>query len=659
MFNTDTLAQLSALKQEIRTSKNLNLGLVRGTSGRFGFVALEDGRDVYLNAENMDRVFPGDKVEVAVKENEREQLEGQLEKLIQSPLKQITGQYTIKGKGHFVVYNSGLFTRWIFVPPKDRAKSKEGDYVIARITQHPYQNGKAQAKITQNLGSEVNINLIRAACIAQHQLFENWPKDIIDEVKSLPKEATDIAAESRQDLTHLPFITIDAASTCDMDDALAIETNDEYWTLYVAIANPGAEITPKHSIDRIAQKRAHTIYFPGKPLPMLHEDLANKRYSLVQGEERAVLVCKIEVEKASGNTNHFEFIPAKIESKAKMSYLQASRLLAGETLEETDFLLSEAELTQQLIELKAFSEAHLAHRKTHHLVLESRPDYALRLNKQGKLESIEKLERTTAHQIVEESMLATNICAGHFLAKNNTGLFSTHEGFKEERREDIEKLFSESLGEIDQNATADLSQYVGYIRSLQEKPELGRLLTKQQRFQQGSQLSTEAKPHFGLGVEHYATVTSPIRRYQDLHNQRLIHRLLNQQKAETLNEATTEKLREVVSKNRDAIRLVQQWLISDYLSDRIGEEFTAHIALLTNQGVGIRLADSNIEGFIAGIRENKKNPEQAYDKISFNNQRMELTWNETELELDQEVKVKLTGIDSTTKKLAFAWVEKI
>ncbi|MBX2807299.1 MAG: exoribonuclease II, partial [Cellvibrionaceae bacterium] len=117
MFSSDTLSQLTALKQEIRARKDIAQGVVRGTAGRYGFVRLDDNRDVYLNPEQMAKVLPGDKVEVDVTTNDKEQLEGTLEKLIHSPLKHIAGRYCIKGKGHFVVYENQLYTRWIFVPP--------------------------------------------------------------------------------------------------------------------------------------------------------------------------------------------------------------------------------------------------------------------------------------------------------------------------------------------------------------------------------------------------------------------------------------------------------------------------------------------------------------------------------------------------------------
>ena len=656
MLTSNTLAQLSELKKEIRSSKNLAEGTVRGTTGRYGFVTTDDGRDVYLGSDMMDRVLPGDRVEISVKENDRQQLEGKLEKLLQSPLKRIGGQYRIKGKGHFVAYQDNGYSRWIFVPPKERAKSQDGDYVTAKIIQHPFENGKPQAKVTKKLGCESNATTIRQLAITQHQLFDSWPKEVIDEVKALENINTKNSADNeRADLSQHHFITIDAASTLDMDDALAIEVTAEGWNLWVAIADPGSEISEKSALYKTALQRAHTLYFPSKPLPMLPETLSTERYSLVANKKRAVLVCQLTIDK-NGETTAFEWQPAIIESKAKLSYQQASELISNGTSSSLNDELDSNQLSAILKQLYDCAQKQFAFRKTKQLVLESRPDFSMRLNKKGKLESIERIERSIAHQIVEEAMIATNQCAGKLLAKHNTGIFSTHSGFKEERREDIEGLLKEKLNDIENLQTNTLSGYLHIIKTLQSNEDFSLLLSKQQRFQSGSELSAEARPHFGLGTEAYATVTSPIRRFQDLYNQHCIHRILQQKKCSVTKNYLIEKIKDKSETNRLAVRHMQLWLIADFMRDKIGQVFKGKIALLTNQGLGIRLLDNGIEGFIAAVKENKKEPEKPFDKISFNNQRLELTWNGQEFKLDQEVDVRLAGIDAKSNKLAFSWV---
>ncbi|MBX2809519.1 MAG: VacB/RNase II family 3'-5' exoribonuclease [Cellvibrionaceae bacterium] len=659
MLSSDTLSQLTALKQEIRASKDIAPGVVRGTAGRYGFVRLDDNRDVYLSPAQMEQVLPGDRVDVAVTQNQKEQLEGTLEALLESPIKQITGRYCIKGKGHFVIYENQLYTRWIFVPPKARAHAQDQQYVTATITQHPFKHaGKAQAKITHKLSDTPNANDIRHLSIAQHQLLDNFSKEVMAQTQTLQKTERHVAA--RRDLRALDFITIDAASTRDMDDAITVTPTAEGWQLWVAIADPSAEIAANSPLDRTAARRMQSLYFPGKVLPMLPEALSTDRYSLLAKETRLALACKLTISR-EGAISDYEFIPALIQSAAKLSYQQASELIAQGSCEDhdEDNLLNHQ--ATQLQELHHCTQALHQHRQRAQLVLSSRPDFYLKLNPQGKVESVEKAERTQAHIIVEEAMIATNQSAGDFLARHHTGLFSVHPGYKEERRTDIEQLLKEALGETHVGDTRVLNTYIDIIKQLQNDQRHQALLYKQQRFHDNSQLSLTPAPHFGLGTQHYATITSPIRRYQDLYNQRLIHQVLQDSKdtSVALQAENIRTMQATLSNNRQAVRYMHQWLIADYMADKVGQTFSAYIALLTTQGVGIRLVDTGIEGFVARRKADKKNPDAAQDKISFNHQRLELRWNTTELALEQTVEVTLSAIDPTTKKLAFRWAVEI
>ncbi len=665
MLSGDILSQLSTLKKEIKESRDTAQGTVRGTSGRYGFVALDDGRDAFLKPDVMDHVFHGDRVEVLVTTKETEnktQYEAKLEKLLYSPMKQLAGRYCIRGKGHFVIVEQQQHTRWIFVPPKARANTKDGNYVTAKITQHPFETGKSQARIMSDIGLDVNVDNARKFALALHQQFENFPKDILEEAQALQSvaietEKADSKNANRVDLTHIDFVTIDSAGTRDMDDALAIEQKDNGWTLLVAIANPGSEIRANSSLDNIAFKRAQTLYLPGKPVPMLPETLSTERYSLVADKDRLALVIKLEVDN-TGKTQHCEFISALVRSKAKLSYQQVSALLSDQPFTAQPHLTDVAPFKAQLMQLQACTNALHEFRINNQLITHNRDDFALVLNNSGKLTSIEKIERTLAHRIVEESMIATNQRAGEFLASHDIGLFTSQTGFKNERQEDINKLLIEALGETSIGDMNNLDDYVAMIKRLQKDDKYQTLFAKQQRFQQASELSLQPTAHFTLGANYYATITSPIRRYQDLYNQRAIHQILSGTQVSRLRSKQLEHLKEAIGFSRGASRLVEQWLIADYMQNKIGDVFSGYIALLTNQGVGVRLHNTGIEGFIAARKEDKSNPEIPFDKVSFNNQRMELSWNGNPLSLDQNVDVKLVAVDMEKKKLSFEWINE-
>lgn len=657
MFSNDQISQLSQLKQNIRSSRDLAEGSVRATSGRFGFVTLDDGREAFLDPDQMDRVFPGDRVEVEVTKNKKDQLEAKLEKLVSSNITFLSGRYRVRGKGHFIATDDVHFSRWIFIPPKQRAQCKEGSYATARITQHPFKDGRAQAAITTNIGNEDTAHIERLYSLGKFQLHETFQKDTIKAADALCQQSitniTDGEGE-QQDWRQRTFITIDSAATRDMDDALAIEKTANGWQLSVAIAAPGMDISPNSPLDKAAKKRGQTAYFADKPLTMLPENLSLERYSLQCNQDRASLVFQCDIAN-DGQVSNPQFVPALIQSHGKFSYAQVAALLEGRDFTTPDSLSDTTPYKDQLVELQACTQQLHAYRKQHFIVNQNHNDVALYLNDSGKLERIEKIERNCAHNIVEEAMLLTNRCAGDFLAQHNAGLFVNHRGYRNERREDIEALLSEKTNtKIEKTET--LESYIKTIQLLQSDTELQPLLAIQQRFLEASHLSVESQPHFGLGFSHYATITSPIRRYQDLYNQRTILHILAGKKVSPLPEKELEKLKAAIQNNRDATQFMERWLICDYMKEKTGKTFTAVISLLTNQGVGVRLSDTAIEGFVPVVKANKKDKSQLGDKISFNNQRMELEWNDTPIALEQEVTVTLKNIDHEKKRIEFTLV---
>lgn len=658
MLSSDLLSQLSELKKDIRSNRDLAVGIVRGTSGKFGFVSLEDGREAFLNPEQMERVLPGDKVEVEVSQNDKEQYEAKLEKFISSPVSYLCGRYQIRGKGHFIATDGHNFSRWIFIPPKFRKNCADGDYVSAKLSQHPFKEGRAQAKITERIGNQDTAHIERLYTLKKFQLEPQHDDSTKEAAANLcgqdPDFTQDQQGNTRQDLRDLAFVTIDSAGTKDMDDALAIKINEEGWELYVAIADPGGEIKPDSKIDQAAGQRCQTSYFPDAPLPMLLESLSQERYSLKPDTDRLALVFHCNINK-EGDVTSSQFIPAVVRSHAKLSYQHVAALLDNKPYKTTALLSDPADHKVTLEALQQCTNTLNQQRQQNHIVISNRPDFAFYLNEKGKLQSIEKIERTCAHTIIEEAMLLTNRYAGDFLAEHQAGLFVHHQGFREERRKDIEALLSEKT-DTEISATNHLDNYIQTIKTLQSKDEYANLLLVQQHFLEPSHLSSAPQPHFGLGFKHYATVTSPIRRYQDMYNQRAIHNILAKTSAESTTPDQLDSFQVAIKASRNASQFMGQWLVCDFMKDKIGQTFSATVSLLTNQGIGVRLDDTGIEGFVPAKKADRKNPDKAFDKISFNNQRMELSWNGNDILLSQTVEVKLARIDHDRKKLEFTFV---
>ena len=645
MLNADALKQLNQLKTDIRSSKEFAEGRVRGSNGKFGFVVLDDGREAFLPPPEMERVFPGDRVRVSLNEDEKEKgkLSAELDSLIESELKYLVGQYVQRGQGHFIQPSQNGFSRWIFLPPRARGKAQPGEFIACSVNRHPFKDGKAQARVESVIGKPDMPGIEHAFVVAQHRLSEQFSDAALKQAEEIKGKLDSVTAE-RKDLSEYGFATIDAASTRDMDDALAVTTRDGGWTLHIAIADPSSLIEADSPLDKEAFKRAHSQYLPGETLPMLPRDLCEHLFSLVEGELRPVLAAHIDIDQ-DGSIGPAKYEFGAIRSQAKLSYEQVSKFIDG------DDSAVPAEQMESLRNLAALSAARAEYRAGHSLLMEDRPDYAIYLNDKRKIERIEKQERNVAQRMVEEAMLATNIAMGHQLAELQQGCFSVHLGFRDERMGEVKSLLKEFLPE---HAEKDLHQrenYLALVKYLEthDEPQMRNILAVLKRMLRPGQLSNTAGAHLGLGLDAYATVTSPIRKYNDLHNHRVLRAAVTKQQCKALGDAQIEAMQDSLIRGRQANRALEQWLYTQFMQDKVGQEFSGKVTLVNGAGLGVRLDDNGIDGFVRLNGNKKKLPK-------FDGKHLILTHDEQTYQLEQPVTVKVASVDVDKRRIALELV---
>ena len=658
MLDSSALSQLSELKANIRADKDIQPGTVRGSQGRFGFVNLDDGREAFLPPDSMARVLPGDRVEVALTENEKNKgkWNAELEKLLESKLTTVFGRYLIRGKGHFVATDMPQFNRWLFIPPKARGKAQEGDFLECHITRHPFSDGKAQVSITEILGKETDPGIEHKITVRKHQLPDQWRDAEQAQTKTIEDATLDLSHLT--DLTALPLVTIDAETTQDMDDAVHAEANEQGWLLTVAIADPSSAIAAASPLDKAAWERANTAYLPGRAITMLPESLSHHRFSLVAGATRSALVCQLQVT-PEGEISRYQFSEAAIRSHHKLSYDAVATFLEND---DTKAVPDDAHTNLQALD--ACAQALNQYRAKHMLLMEEREDFELQLDENGRIANIVCQPRNRAQQLVEESMLATNRSAGDFFAnqaKNPQqcdGIFSAHAGLREERLAGIKDIIAKELPEL---VDLDLQSREGYqqlVQTLQnsDQPDQRNFLQALRLMLQAGQLTHSAKPHVGLGMTYYATVTSPIRRYNDLHNHRAIKALLAGEHLAPFSDESLAQLQERIGRTRASARDLEQWLICHYMEQQKLQEKLAgkpqalagKVARVTSNGLSIQLSDTGINGFACLDSKVYK----------FNAERMTLTRQSEEseahtLRLGQTVTVTLKGINFDKKQIDF------
>lgn len=642
MLNNDAINQLSQLKKDIQASKEYGNGTVVGSNGRFGFVRLDDGRDAFLSPDKMQRVIPGDIVYVSLKTNAKNKLEADLEKLLTPSLSRFIGRYRIKGSAHFVEPSGIQSGRWIFLPPKSRGKCKDGDYIIAKLLHHPFRDGKPSAKVVERVGRDDEAKFELKYVKAKYELNRPEDRALIAQTQDVEKQFSALTFDDRADLSSIPFVTIDAANTKDMDDAIAIETLERdgktISLLHVAIADPSSFILQGSALAKAGLNSGQTVYLPGGLVPMFPIQLSHHCFSLEPLQKRPALVCHIEFDD-SGDILSAKFEFAYIESKHKLSYEDVANFI------ENDQNCVPEDVQPMLTQLYALSSIRRQYRTQHFLVVQDQIDYDYQFDEQGHIESIQARPRNAAHQIVEEAMLATNFSGAQLLAENKTGLFVDHPGFRADRLGEVKALLKEEG--IEHGDLNTLDEHVKLFRLLESKNEVPNLSFALRRMMVNSELSTTSAPHIGMGMPVYSTITSPIRRFADLYNHWCLQKVLNQKPLNTLSEKDLQSLSEKIQSGKQADRELYQWLLIQYTKKQIGQQSTGTIRIVTQHGFGVKIDNSGIEGFVLFAKDKEKK----YDA-----KRMTLQVDDELYHLGKSVEIKIKSVDKTKRRIAFELV---
>jgi exoribonuclease-2 len=653
MLNKDAISQLSQLKSSIVADKTYAEGIVRPTAKRFGFVRLDDGRDAFLNPDQMLRVLPGDRVKISLTENNKKQLEATLESLLETPLTTFVGRYVRKGPAHFVEPDLPPFNRWLFIPPQERTNCAEGDLVSCQLVRHPFKHeGKAQIRVINRIGRPDEIGIEGRYIAAKFNLPSEWSEAALEQSQSINIDHLD--DNKRADLTDLPLVTIDSEFTRDMDDAVYAVRDGNGWTLTTAIADPSAFITYDSALDQTARTRGSTLYLLGHPITMLPTELSHDTFSLIAGEVRPAIVCNIRID-SDGKITDYGFQQALIKSHHKLNYQAVSDLLDEREGGDDSYAALPSDVRDSLKALHECASARLNYRREHALVMEDRADYQYWLNDQKKIERIEKRHRNTAQKLVEEAMLATNICAGRLFKENpSTGLYSGHVGFRPERLEDARQLAGELLPELAAQDLAQLPHFQALFKHLRanapQNPELNALLSLLQRLQQAGSLSAEHQSHFGLGFDAYATVTSPIRRYQDLFNHFALKAILTGTDVPVAPSELAEQQQQILVRGRQASRQLEHWLLCQYLAEHVGTVHFGTITGVSPNGINVRLNDIGCDGFVQLSEKGKPRPK-------FDSRRLQLTTETKVYTLDETIAVKISAVDIDTRRISLELVD--
>ncbi len=500
-------------------------GLLHVHPDGFGFVNV-NGRsdDVYMAHHEIKGLIHGDEIEVALQQHKGRE-SGRFIVLVHAAPSEMIAR--IEQAGNIILANprSRRFPRSILVKTSDAKQAKHGDWVRLSFDRHA---DPLKGKVLEILGHSMDAGALIDIVQREHQLPEAFPDAALREANGCPADVDIRQYQNRNDLTHLPFVTIDGEDARDFDDAICVIPRGEGFELWVAIADVAHYVPAGSHLDIEAQQRGNSYYLPDRVIPMLPESLSNGLCSLNPHVVRLAMVVRMRID-VSGRCRAVRISEALLRSRARLSYTQVTRWLDdndSKTIEDSgvqNMLLDAASLTRMLLQRRELRGA---------LDLDL-PESSIVLS-EGKVSAIKRNERNIAHRLIEEMMLATNIAVAEELEKQQrTFLYRTHPA---PELSAINRLneFLAPLGlpiSLPRKGVGFRPADLQRILFLADQQPWGHVLHRLMlRSMQQASYSTDNKGHFGLAYHCYCHFTSPIRRYADLTIHRQVKALITQKK---------------------------------------------------------------------------------------------------------------------------------
>ncbi|PSU75783.1 exoribonuclease II [Photobacterium phosphoreum] len=604
MFQDNPL--LAQLKKQIQETLPKKEGYIKATDRGFGFLETDNKESIFIPPVYMKNVMHGDRV-IAVLRTEKEREVAEPQELVEQSITRFIGRVKLIRNRLHVIPDHPQLKEAI----KARAAKglnpetlKEGDWVVAELTRHPL------AGSNQPFFCEVNEKITDSndkiapwwVTLARHQLPNAEPA---------PQDSWAMLDEGieRQDLTDLPFITIDGESTKDMDDALYTVANDDgSYEITIAIADPTSYIAVGDKMDDEARERGFTIYLPGRNIPMLPRELSDELCSLIENEKRPVLCCRVSIDNTGVIQDDITFFGAWIKSQGRLSYNNVSDFLENG---HCDNWTPNAVIEQQIVALQGFAILRSDWRMANAVVFPDRPDYRFELSEDNDVVAIHTDLRRIANRMIEEAMITANICAGRALQeKFATGVFNVHSGFHQEKLDTAMEFITNAEAPFTKEEIVTLEGFSALRRWLNTLDSTY-LDNRLRKFQAYSEVANTPAPHYAMGLDVYATWTSPIRKYGDMINHRLLKALITgNAPSQKPDDNVGDEIANHRRHHRMAERDVSDWLYVRLLKDAVKKEtiFKAEIFDINRAGMRVRLLENGAAAFIPGslIVDNKE-----------------------------------------------------
>lgn len=676
-FSLETEDQLEALRRRLRAmerdgqllfnrgkryclvnNEDLIAGRIIGHADGFGFLKPDNGSDdLFLSPREMNPLLHNDRALVRIAGIDRKgRREGAVVEILQRNTHQVVGRLYKEDGFTYVVPDNKNIAQTILIEKGGAGKAKKGQIVVAEIVEQPTKLHQPIGRIIEVMGEHMAPGMEIEMAIRSYELPNQWSDALLDEIKPLKNEVPESAKENRTDLRGIPLVTIDGEDARDFDDAVYCQKTPKGWKLLVAIADVSHYVQINSELDKEAQKRSTSVYFPERVIPMLPEILSNGLCSLNPNVDRLCMVCELLINE-QGRVIRSRFFDAVMSSHARLTYTEVAKMLVDG---DKGLAKKYKALMPHLQELYALYKVMRVSREQRGAMDFDTQETRIIFGPERKIEKIVPVVRNDAHKLIEEFMITANMAAARFLNnKKMPKLLRIHDGPSADKLLSLKTFLGELGLSLGGGAKPTPLDYMHLIDSIKDRPDAHLIQTVLLRSMSQAVYSPELKGHFGLALEAYAHFTSPIRRYPDLLVHRAIRHCLQGKTAESFFYGLPEMvvLGEQCSANErradDATRDVVSWLKCEYMTDKVGEEFPGIISAVTSFGFFVELADIYVEGLVHVTN-------LAQDYFHFDATSHQLRGERTGINyrLGDSVNVRVVRVDLDEKKIDFELAKK-
>ena len=670
------------------------VGTVQGHRDGHGFVIRDDGEpDIYLPANEMRAVLHKDKVRArVVRQDRRGRPEGKVVEIVERPPQPIIGRLLQEGGVWLVALEDKRYGQDILIPKGATGNATAGQVVVVELTEPPALFGQPAGRVKEVLGEVDDPGMEIEIAVRKYSVPHEFSDAALDEAHALPDHVRPADHKHRIDLRDVPLVTIDGEDARDFDDAVYCEpakvARGKGWRLLVAIADVSHYVKNGAPIDIDAYDRATSVYFPRRVIPMLPEKLSNGLCSLNPDVERLCMVCDMLVT-ADGDVHAYQFYPAVMFSHARFTYTEVAAILTNTRGPEA---ARRKDRVSDLLNLHDVYSALSRSRQQRGAVDFETTETKIVADENGRIEKIVPTQRNDAHKLIEEAMLAANVCSADFIEQaKQPGLFRVHDGPTPEKVEQLRsylKALGLGMSISDEPEPSEFQQIAAATKERIDAQQIHMMLL---RSMSQAIYSPHNGGHFGLAYEAYTHFTSPIRRYPDLLVHRVIKAILAGAKYQLpllpIPGEAHAKLAKRIEKNLaarvkspdqkpkkvsaemqaweaaglhcsanerradEASRDVEAWLKCKYMREHLGEEYNGTVTSATSFGIFVTLDAMYVEGLVHIT-------ELGGEYFKFDEVRQELRGERTGMRyaIGTKVRVQVSRVDLDGRRIDFRLV---